>query len=180
MKPLYLPMLAQTAEPFDDAKYQFEVKWDGVRALAAVEAGGWRLWGRTGTDYTSRYPELAVLQSLPTGTVVDGELVVLRQGRADFPALLRRHQRRRPLHAAWASLGLAVSYMVFDLLVEQGRSLLQEPLRQRRARLRDLLAGVAAAPLIYSDGVVGQGREFFTQAVAQGHEGVVAKHLASR
>ena len=69
--------------------------------------------------------------------------------------------------------------MVFDLLVEQGRSLLQEPLRQRRARLFDLLSGVAS-PLIYSDAVVGQGREFFTQAVAQGHEGVMAKHLASR
>src|SRR2546421_6079637 len=179
MKPLYLPMLAQTAEPFDHADYEFAVKWDGVRALAAVEPRGWRLWGRTGTDYTGRYPELAVLQCLPAGTVVDGEVVVLRKGRADFPALLRRHQRRRPLPAAWVNQDLVVSYVLFDLLVERGRSLLQEPLRQRRARLRDLLTGVTA-PLVYSDGVVGQGREFFAQVVAQGHEGVVAKHLASR
>jgi ATP-dependent DNA ligase len=70
--------------------------------------------------------------------------------------------------------------MVFDLLVDRGRPLLQAPLQERRARLRDLLIGVAAPPLVYSDGVVGQGREFFAQAVAQGHEGVVAKHLASR
>ena len=178
MKPLYLPMLAQTAEPFDHADYEFAVKWDGVRALAAVEPRGWRLWGRTGTDYTARYPELAVLRSLPAGTVVDGEVVVLRKGRANFPALLRRHQRRRPLPAAWVNQDLVVSYVLFDLLVERGRSLLQEPLRQRRTRLRDLLAGVTA-PLVYSDGVVGQGREFFAQVVAQGHEGVLAKHLAS-
>ena len=71
MKPL-LPMLATPAVPFDSDAYLFEVKWDGVRALAAIEAGRWRLWGRTGTDYTARYPELAVLGRLPAGTVVDG------------------------------------------------------------------------------------------------------------
>jgi bifunctional non-homologous end joining protein LigD len=179
MKPLYLPMLAQAAEPFDHADYQFEIKWDGVRALAAVDASGWRLWGRTGTDYTSRYPELAVLQNLPSGTLVDGEVVVLHQGRADFPALLRRHQRTRPPLVAWAGHGLAVSYMAFDLLVDRGRPLLQAPLRERRARLRDLLAAGTAPALVYSDDVVGQGREFFAQAVAQGHEGIVAKHVAS-
>jgi bifunctional non-homologous end joining protein LigD len=110
--------------------------------------------------------------------VVDGELVVLRQGRADFPALLRRHHRCRPIPVA--NQGLAVSYVLFDLLVERGRSLLQEPLRLRRARLRDLLAGITAPALVFSDGVVGGGREFFAQAVAQGHEGIVAKHRASR
>jgi ATP-dependent DNA ligase len=41
-------MLAQAAAPFDGEDYQFELKWDGVRALAAVEAGGRRLWGRGG------------------------------------------------------------------------------------------------------------------------------------
>jgi ATP-dependent DNA ligase len=120
------------------------------------------------------------LENLPSGTLVDGEVAVLHQGRADFPALLRRHQRTRPPLVAWPHHGLAVSYMVFDLLVDRGRPLLQTPLRERRARLRDLLAGVAAPTLVYSDGALGQGREFFAQVVAQGHEGVVAKHLASR
>ena len=98
MKPL-LPMLATPAAPFDSEAYLFEVKWDGVRTLAAMEAGRWRLWGRTGTDYTARYPELAILGRLPTGTMVDGELVVLRGGRADFPALLPTPvpARRSPL-----------------------------------------------------------------------------------
>jgi bifunctional non-homologous end joining protein LigD len=147
-----------------------------VRALAAVEPRGWRLWGRAGVDYTPRYPELEVLTRLPAGTVVDGELVVLREGRADFPALLSRHQRCRPI----TGQRLTVSYVLFDLLVERGRALLREPLQQRRARLRDLLAEITAPALVYSDGVVGRGREFFTQAVAQGHEGILAKHRASR
>jgi DNA ligase D-like protein (predicted ligase) len=174
-------MLAQAAEPFDDANYEFEIKWDGVRALAVVASScGWRLWGRQGTDYTARYPELAVLRRFPAGTVVDGELVAVHHGRADFPALLRRHHRCRATPSGWSNPDRPVSYVLFDLLVEHGRPLLQVPLEERRARLRDLLARVTASGLVYSDGVVGQGREFFAQVIAQGHEGVVAKLRRSR
>jgi ATP-dependent DNA ligase len=73
MVPHILPMLAVAAEPFDSREYSFEIKYDGVRALAAVEEGGWRLWGRQGADYASRYPELDVLGRLPAGTLVDGK-----------------------------------------------------------------------------------------------------------
>jgi bifunctional non-homologous end joining protein LigD len=181
MKPL-LPMLATAAAPFDSDEHLFEVKWDGVRALAAVEAGGWRLWGRTGADYTARYPELAVLGRLPTGTVLDGELVVLHDGRADFPALLRRHQRRRldPVAAAACRQRPAVSYVLFDLLCYQGQSLVQQALVRRRALLRELLLTVHEPLLVYSDSVAGCGRAFFARVIAQGHEGVMAKHQASR
>ena len=181
MRPL-LPMLATPAAPFDSAAYLFEVKWDGVRALAARAAGRWRLWGRTGIDYTARYPELAVLARLPTGTVVDGELVVLHGGRADFPALLRRHQWQQGDRRAAGALHqqLPVRYVLFDLLFDRGGCLFQEALLQRRARLRDLLLALDEPVLAYSDGVVGCGRAFFAQAVAQGQEGVMAKHQASR
>jgi bifunctional non-homologous end joining protein LigD len=171
-------MLAVAAAPFDSAAYAFEVKWDGVRALAAAEPGGWSLWGRGGVDYTARYPELAVLGRLPAGTVVDGELVVLRQGRADFPALLRRHQRRRPVPAGWALS--SVHYVLFDLLRWRGSDVLQEALVQRRERLQEALSQLAEPLLVYSDSVVGCGTAFFAQVVAQGHEGVMAKKLASR
>ncbi|HEV3448494.1 MAG TPA: hypothetical protein VG099_27905, partial [Gemmataceae bacterium] len=133
-----------------------------------------------GADYTARYPELAVLQRLPAGTVVDGELVVLRNGRADFAALLSRHLRRQPLPSSRMRQGPAVSYMLFDLLVHGGRSVLHEPLQQRRERLRELLAPAQDSLLRYSASVIGKGRECFAQAVAQGHEGVMAKRLDSR
>ena len=48
MLPRLEPMLAVSAAPFDGSEYSFEIKWDGIRALAAVEATGWRLWGRPG------------------------------------------------------------------------------------------------------------------------------------
>jgi ATP-dependent DNA ligase len=51
-----LPMLAMAAQPFDSPEYCFEIKYDGVRALAAVDEAGWRLWGRERADYTTRRP----------------------------------------------------------------------------------------------------------------------------
>jgi DNA ligase D-like protein (predicted ligase) len=176
MKPL--PMLATAAAPFDSDDYVFEVKWDGVRALAGVSTGQWQLWGRQGVDYTSRYPELAVLRRLPAGTVVDGELVVMQRGRADLPALLRRHQRRTPLRPDYQ--GLPLTYVLFDLLCYRGASMFNETLVRRRELLRALLDRVDDPMLAYSDAVVGCGRAFFEQVVAQGHEGVMAKFQASR
>jgi bifunctional non-homologous end joining protein LigD len=124
-------MLATKATPFDAEDYLFEVKWDGVRALTAVEQNSWSLWGRHGVDYTSRYPELAVPRRLLSGTVVDGELVALNQGRADLPTLLRRHLRRRPIPAGCTTLSLC--YVLFDLLSLRGQVLVKEPLVHRRA-----------------------------------------------
>jgi bifunctional non-homologous end joining protein LigD len=176
MKPL--PMLATKSAPFDAEDYLFEVKWDGVRALAAVEQDSWSLWGRYGVDYTTRYPELNVLRRLPRGTVVDGELVVLDQGRADLPTLLRRHLRRRPLSGGCPTAPFC--YVLFDLLCLRGRALFKEPLVRRRELLRELLDQLNVPLLAYSDGIMGPGKAFFEKVVAAGHEGVMAKHNTSR
>jgi bifunctional non-homologous end joining protein LigD len=175
----FLPMLAVRSEPFDSGEFVFEVKWNGVRALAARDASGGRLWGRELADYRNRYPELAFLDRLPPGTVLDGEIVLLRQGVPDLEALLARH----PLTQATAIQHLSrtdpVRYVVFDALYADGRCLFAEPLYKRRAALRDVFIDLAEPQLVFSDGIAGPGSVFFEQVVAQGHEGVVAKHLAS-
>src|SRR5947208_6748640 len=74
------PMLAKPGLPFDSSEYLFEIKWEGTRVLAFVERGGHRLVNRHRADVTDRYPELGFLSSLPAETVLDGEVVVLRQG----------------------------------------------------------------------------------------------------
>ena len=63
----FLPMLAVRSKPFDSEEYLFEVKWDGIRALAGRDGSGWRLWGRDQADYRPRYPELEFLNRLPPG-----------------------------------------------------------------------------------------------------------------
>jgi ATP-dependent DNA ligase len=179
MLPQLLPMLAVPSEPFDAPDYQFEVKWDGVRALSAVEADGWRLWGRERSDYTARYPELEVLRRLPAGTLIDGELVVLRDGLADLKWLLRRHHLADPWQVRWAWRWCPVRYVLFDVLYWAGRSLLSEPFAQRRALLAEVAGRLQVPEVLLSVGVVGAGQAFYAAVVSQGHEGVMAKHLAA-
>jgi DNA ligase D-like protein (predicted ligase) len=173
------PMLAMAGEPFDSDDHLYEVKWDGVRCLAAVEQGEVRLWGRELADYTARYPEMATLRELPSGTLVDGELVVLREGRADLDAVLRRHQLTGRFKTKLASRQSPVLYVVFDILFHGGRSLLTQPLCQRRQILADTLRRLDSSRVILSEGFVGAGKVLFEQVVRQGHEGVMAKHLSS-
>ena len=180
MLPQLLPMLAVPATPFDAAEYSFEIKWDGIRALAAVDASGRRMWGRERADYTARYPEMDVLRHLPAGTLVDGELVVLDpQGRPDLPRLLRRHGLADPWRIRQARRWCPVRYVVFDLLYHAGRCLLREPLTRRRQLLAEIVERLYVPEVIFSAGVVGAGMALYAAALAQGHEGVMAKHLAS-
>jgi ATP-dependent DNA ligase len=174
----FAPMLAARGEPFDSADHLLEVKWDGVRALAARDTGGWRLWGRDVADYRDRYPELGFLARLPEGTALDGELVLFEGERPDLDALLARHALRNPTMIRHLSESRPVCYVVFDALYERGRPLFGEPLSRRRAVLADVVDRLAEPRLAVSEGVVGAGRRFFEEAVARGQEGVVAKHLA--
>jgi bifunctional non-homologous end joining protein LigD len=122
MLPQVLPMLAVAAEPFDAPEYSFEIKYDGVRALAAVDKAGWRLWGRERADYTARYPEFDVLRRLPAGTLVDGELVACdADGRPDLGRLLRRHGLADPWRIRQARIWCPVRYVVFDLHYQLSR-----------------------------------------------------------
>jgi bifunctional non-homologous end joining protein LigD len=173
-------MLAVPAEPFDSAAYSFEFKWDGIRTLAAVDAPGWRMWGRERADYTTRYPEFDVLRRLPAGTLVDGELVAFDpQGRPNLPQLLRRHGLTDPWRIAQARRWCPIRYVVFDLLYHAGRCLLREPLARRRELLAEIGARLHVPEVIFSAGVVEAGTALYAAALAQGHEGVMAKHLAS-
>jgi ATP-dependent DNA ligase len=176
-----LPMLAVASAPFDSPEYVFEVKWDGVRALAARWTRGWSVWGREGADYSGRYPELEVLRRLPTDTILDGELVRPGpSGRSELEAILSRHQLSSPARIHRASHSQPICYVVFDLLYHRGQSLLGQPLRERRAALQELIERLQEPVLLFSEGEFGPGKAFFAALVAQGQEGMMAKHLASR
>lgn len=172
-------MLARIGAPFDAPTHLFEIKWDGVRAMTYVEAGGHRMHGRRRRDLAGRYPELAFLGGLPGGLVLDGELVVLQpDGRPDFRAMLAR-ENAGPTRVAAAARQHPVVYVVFDLLYEGGASLLATPLHERRARLERLVAATGHARLVLSDGVAGAGLALFDAVRARGLEGIVGKRLDS-
>ena len=89
---VYRPMLARVAEKaFSGKDWIFEIKWDGFRAIAYVDKE-LSLKSRNGKELKYNFPELSELQRLSSNVVVDGEIVVLQEGKPDFQSLLKRGQ----------------------------------------------------------------------------------------
>ena len=174
---LFEPMLAKPGTPFDSDDYLYEVKWDGIRALAFIEAGGYRLLKRRRTDMTPRFPEFAPLAALPPGTVLDGEVVVFKDDKPDFGSLISREKTTK-VDAGLKNL--PATYLVFDLLYENFEPVLAQPLALRRERLATLLRTAPCDRIVLSDCVLGTGKLFFEEVCRRGLEGVVAKRLDSR
>jgi ATP-dependent DNA ligase len=91
--------------------------------------------------------------------------------------------RRHGLTAAW-KIGLArhccpAQCLLFDLLYYRGRCMLKEPLAQRREVLAETCRRLDAAEVLFSAAILKQGKALYAAALARGHEGIVAKHLAS-
>src|SRR5437867_487456 len=112
------PMLATLADrPFSDPHWLFEIKWDGVRALARIENGALTLRSRNGVDIAQRYPELASLPETVAAreALLDGEIVALdAQGHSNFERLQERMHVRAPSENLVAQI--PVVYFAFDLL----------------------------------------------------------------
>jgi DNA ligase D-like protein (predicted ligase) len=172
-------MLAKLGEAFDSDKFLYEVKWDGTRTLAFIESGNHRLINRRGNSTVDRYPELAFLQKLPRGTVLDGEIVVLKNGQPDFGSLLSREQVQSPLKIHFLSRSLPATYIVFDLLYESYCPIMDLTLEERRDRLSKLIKRHGKDQLVFSEGFIGKGTALFAETNRRGLEGVVAKRLGS-
>jgi DNA ligase 1 len=122
------------------ADWQVEWKWDGIRAQLVRRQGQTFLWSRGEELVTDRYPEVVTAaESLPDGTVIDGELLPWRDGRVlPFAQLQRRIGRKT---VGKKLLGeVPVILLVYDLLEWAGEDVRARPLRWRRAQLAGLLA----------------------------------------
>ena len=175
-------MLATPAhQPPDGDGWAFEIKWDGVRALAFLDGGGTRIASRRGEDASRRYPELAEMAAALGGraAVLDGEVVAFDDaGRPSFQTLQQRMGLSRPETIRRRATETPVTYVAFDALALDGEPLLSEPYERRR----ELLAGLAfesdnwRAPAHH----VGGGAAFLEAARGQGLEGIVCKRLSSQ
>lgn len=120
-------------------QWQVEWKWDGIRAQVVRRAGQAWLWSRGEELVSERFPELmAMAQALPDGTVLDGEIVVWREGRVQPFAELQKRIGRKTLSARLLK-DLPVVLLAYDLLEWQGQDLREQPLAARRALLDELL-----------------------------------------
>ena len=175
------PMLARTGPlPADDGRWAYEIKWDGVRAIAAVEGGRLRLTSRNGNDITPRYPELRELgRALGSSeALLDGEVVAFGDdGRPSFQRLQSRMHVASDNAVRRLARSDPVVYIVFDVMHLDGRSLLAEPYEERRERL--LALGLNGPSWQTPAHRVGDGAALLEASRSQGLEGIVAKRLGS-
>jgi len=166
-----MPMLATLVkEPFDDEGWSYEVKWDGFRALAYVNKGSVELSSRNNKPFTEKYYPIAdTLKNWKIDAVFDGEILVIKEdGKADFGALQN-----------WRSEADGhLVYYVFDLLWFEGKNIMELPLSQRQAILKEILP-TNDDNIRLSQVFTASGKEFFEAAKKMQLEGIMAKRLSS-
>jgi bifunctional non-homologous end joining protein LigD len=174
------PMLAKNGRIPDSDEWAYEIKWDGIRALAYADHGRWSMRSRRLEDVTARYPELAPLVEALAGraAILDGEVVALD---ADGRPRFQRIQSRMGLTSSAAIKARAtqtpVDYVIFDLLHLDGHRVRDLPYVERRELLDELgLEGPRWRAPRYRRG---GGAGLLEAARRQGLEGIIAKRADS-
>jgi bifunctional non-homologous end joining protein LigD len=166
------PMLLLKTDtlPDDPARWAYQLKLDGYRAIAYKSGGTLHLRSRNDNDFTARYPAIVRgLAKLPDETVIDGEVVAMGDDdRPSFNALQN--------YAA----GTPVVYYVFDLMVLRGRDVSGEPLDTRRELLESKVLPALADPVRYTGELAARLQDLIHSVKTQGLEGLVAKRRNSR
>jgi ATP-dependent DNA ligase len=178
--PPITPMEARVRESLPDPPgWAYEPKWDGFRCLAWRDGDEIRLDSRKQRPLLRYFPELEqAVRGLPDGTVVDGEVVVVIDGRTDFDAL---QQRIHPAESRVTKLAAETpaALVAFDLLAEGGRDLRTEQFAVRRSALAELTLPEGWHRTPSTDDVVDAAR-WFDEFEASGCDGIVAKRLDGR
>jgi bifunctional non-homologous end joining protein LigD len=173
------PTLAQLQDhPFSNPDWVFEIKWDGVRAIAEIDNGKTTLWARSGRDVTREYPEFKDLAShlRVRRAILDGEIATIdEQGRSNFQRLQNRLGVQDPSQKL--TQGIPLNYFFFDVMYADGYDLRKSPLIERKEFLKSIL--IANHTIQYSDHVPEQGEALFEAAREKGLEGIIGKKADS-
>ncbi|MEW6418535.1 MAG: non-homologous end-joining DNA ligase [Nitrospirota bacterium] len=172
------PMLARSSSPFNSEKHIFELKWDGTRCIAFVDRKNVRLQNRRLLDITYRYPEFKELSRFlkAKSAVLDGEVVVLVDGMPKFDKLQQREHIEDINRIEILSGLIPATYVVFDLLYLNGKSLMNKPLVERRDLLKRLFP--LSENVIFSESYT-EGKKLFSVVLKKGFEGIMAKEKES-
>jgi bifunctional non-homologous end joining protein LigD len=173
----YEPMLAGQAEaPFSSDDWVFEVKWDGIRAISYIKEE-LSIRSRNQKELMDYFPELSELNDLAKDTVLDGEIIVMKDGKADFQTLIQRKQNDNPLEIRYLSGKFPATYIIFDILEKDGEELLDIPLMKRKRILKNSVK--EGKFVVLSLFVEGTGVEYYRAALEKGVEGIMAKKKQS-
>ncbi|MET4780097.1 ATP-dependent DNA ligase [Glaciihabitans sp. UYNi722] len=182
----FSPMLATLGTAKDitaEEGWAFEMKWDGIRAIARVQDGKVTLTSRNGKDLTATYPELKVLTDVVSvdSATFDGEIVAFdKRGRPDFGLLQNRMNLSSPRDVERAARSVSVNYLVFDALEIDDESLLTTAYDDRRAALEGIVSTTPGAVVQVPAAFAGDLEHAIKTSKELGLEGVVAKERDSR
>jgi len=169
----YRPMLAQAVQaPFNSKDWIFEIKWDGIRAISYVD-DELRITSRNGNELKYNFPELRELKDLTRNTVLDGEIVVMKEGKADFQAVLERSRIAPSRNIGYLSQEVPVTYVLFDILEKDGKTLIDLSLIERKRILKDSVR--EGEHVILSMFEEEDGESYYEAALERGIEGMMAK-----
>jgi ATP-dependent DNA ligase len=183
LQPPIEPMLAKLTPAIPEGDgWLYEPKWDGFRALAYVSAGSCYLQSRDSRPLARYFPEVAqaLARLIPRPAVLDGEIVIMGPRGLEFDTLqLRLHPAESRVRKLAAET--PAGFVAFDLLAEGEADLRPAPLRERRARLEALLAGVPPpVHLTPATTSAATAADWFERFEGAGLDGVIAKRLDGR
>lgn len=173
------PMLAESRDTPPDGNYVYEVKWDGIRAMIAVDEGEIRIHSRNRKDITQQFPELLDAEKAfrVSGALFDAEIVCLdKAGKPVFKDVIHRMQQKGEAAVKRACAKYPAVCYIFDCLYLDGRPIVNEPLVRRRAWIKDVVRSDSTYRV---SEVVEDGRALFDAAGSMGLEGIMAKEQNS-
>lgn len=174
-----LPMLFYESAPFDSNEFIYELKFDGIRCFAYLDNNRTTLINKRGKDVSQTYPELLLIhQNIKKSCLLDGELVIMINGKPNFYELQRRSLLLNSFKIKLAANKYPLIFVVFDILIIGDDLIIDKPLMERKKILQENI--IESPQLVISRFIEANGKAFFELAKAHDLEGIVAKEKFSR
>lgn len=174
------PMLiSEMMEPFDSDDYLYEIKLDGIRCIAYLDEKETDLRNKRDKRLLPIIPELKdIYKNTKVKCILDGELIIMNQGKTDFFEIQRRTLMTDPFKIQLSYHKLPASYVAYDVIYYKDHEVINEPLTVRKEILSEILhedSKIAVSRYIERNGVA-----LFELTKREGLEGIVAKKKESK
>lgn len=176
LKPM---LIGREGKPFDDSEYIYELKLDGIRSIAYLDDSETIIHNKRNLQVSPLYPELSEIhKQVNNRCILDGEIIVMREGKPDFAEIKRRALMSNPFRIQMAVSKLPVSFIAFDILFLKDRQVMDRPLMERKVLLQDTII-LENDKLSISRYIEEQGIRLYKLAEQNQLEGIVAKNKNS-
>lgn len=174
------PMLiAENKDPFDSPDYLYELKWDGIRAVAYLDGNETDIRNKRNMKLTHLFPELSQLhRQVSKKCILDGEIFIMKEGKPDFYEIQPRTLMSDPFKIGLKSQQLPASFVAFDILYQEQEQLTLYPLIERKGMLQKIMSEserFAVSRYIFENGI-----GLYNVAEQNALEGIVAKKTDSK